>query len=85
MLKTILIFGSGRSAPSLIKYLAKKSVEFDWQIVIADKNTDLVKTYISGFQNCVVVHLDITDDKSRDKLVSKSDLVLSMLPFRFHE
>ncbi|MCK5469079.1 MAG: saccharopine dehydrogenase NADP-binding domain-containing protein, partial [Cyclobacteriaceae bacterium] len=84
-MKTILIFGSGRSAPSLIKYLVKKSVEFDWQVIIADKDTALVKTYISGFQNCVVVHLDITDDKSRDELVSKSDLVLSMLPFRFHE
>jgi len=83
-LKTILIFGSGRSAPSLIKYLAKKSAEFDWEIIIADKDTALVQTYISGAQNCTIVELDIADDASRDELVGKSDLVLSMLPVRFH-
>lgn len=83
-MKTILIFGSGRSAPSLIKYLAKKSIEYDWQVIIADKDTALVSTYISGVQNCTLVKLDISDDNSRDELVGKSDLVLSMLPVRFH-
>ncbi len=83
-MKTILIFGSGRSAPSLIKYLAKKSIEFDWQIIIADKQTTLAKKYIAGYSNCKVVDQDINDENSRDKLIGNADLVLSMLPVRFH-
>lgn len=84
-MKTILLFGSGRSAPSLIKYLASKSREYDWQIIIADKNTVQNEKNISGIQNCKLISLDISDEFSRNKLISKSNLVLSMLPARFHE
>ena len=84
-MKTIVIFGSGRSAPSLIKYLANRSIEHNWRVIIADKKTDQAEKYISGFQNCEVLNLEITDEESRNKLVSKADLVLSMVPVRFHE
>lgn len=83
-MKTILIFGSGRSAPSLIKYLATKSREYDWQIIIADRQIALAKKYIIGYHNCEVVDININDEHSRDKLIGNSDLVLSMLPVHFH-
>ncbi len=84
-MKTILIFGSGRSAPSLIKYLADLSTTLDWRIIIADKHIDQAIRNISGIQKCKLITLDISDEKSTEELVGKSDLVLSMLPFRFHE
>ena len=83
-LKSILIFGSGRSAPSLIKYLAEESARQDWKIIIADKDILLAKKYILGYTACNVISIDIKDEQKRDELVSKSDVVLSMVPVRFH-
>ena len=83
-MKSILIFGSGRSAPSLIKYLARESSIQEWRIIIADKDISLALEYISEFQSCNAISFDITDEQKRDELVSNSDIVLSMLPVRFH-
>lgn len=81
-MKTILICGSGRSAPSLIKYLGNEGNNY--HVLIADKNISLAKKYISGVGNCEVIRLNISDAQQRNELVRKADLVLSMLPVRFH-
>jgi len=82
--KVILIFGSGRSAPSLIKYLIEETRIHNWQIIIADKDLTLVEKHISGYEHCKAVAIDIHDDHNRNKLVKKSNLVLSMLPAKYH-
>lgn len=81
-MRTVLMVGSGRSAPSLIKYLG---VELsDYKILIADKDTTMAEKKSSEFDNCSAVKLDIEDDEVRDNLVRQSVLVLSMVPARFH-
>lgn len=81
-MSTILVIGSGRSAPSLIKYLGRE-LPGD-KIFIADKNPKLAEIYSAEFDNCQILKLDIEDDIARDNLVEQSDLVLSMVPVRFH-
>lgn len=81
-MKTVLVVGSGRSAPSLVKYLGSNLPEY--KILIADKDTSLAHKYSSAYNNCTAVELDIEDDVGRDNLIKQSELVLSMVPVRFH-
>ena len=81
-MSNVLIVGSGRSAPSLIRYLGSALPAS--RIVIADKDISLAMKYSEGYSNFEVVALDIENDEARDKLVEASDLVLSMVPVRFH-
>ena len=81
-MSTILIVGSGRSAPSLIKYLGHELPQDS--IIIADKNPAQAEVFSAGFENCHAVRLDVENDEDRNKLVEQADLVLSMVPVRFH-
>ena len=82
--KTILVLGSGRSAPSLIRYLIEVSSQRDWKIIVADQHVEAAKMYVRDSPNCSCLALDINDETKRDELVGSADLVLSMLPVRFH-
>ncbi|MEN8118154.1 MAG: saccharopine dehydrogenase C-terminal domain-containing protein [Bacteroidota bacterium] len=80
-MKNILIFGAGRSGKTLIKYLAEHSEEFNWQIKIVDLD-------VNGYENSERVSyasLNVKDEFERDSEVKNADLVISMLPARFHK
>tara|TARA_Y100000589_G_scaffold74329_1_gene67684 strand:- start:19219 stop:20484 length:1266 start_codon:yes stop_codon:yes gene_type:complete len=82
-MKTILLLGLGRSTNTLIKYLLQ-SEELNIKVVLADKVlSPFVKDYIN-YENCEFVEFNIENVDLRKKLILKSDLVVSMLPPRFH-
>lgn len=81
-MKNILILGSGQSSPELIEYLAREASSHDWQIRIADKEPAYTGSLPS--ERTLYTVLDAFDPEARDELIAKSDLVLSMLPARFH-
>ncbi len=83
-MKRILLIGAGLSTPSLIKYLLDNSEKENWEVVIADVNTDLIEERIKGYSRGSALKLDIFDDQSRADEIRKSDIVISMLPARFH-
>ena len=82
--KTILLFGAGKSATVLIDYLLKEAHENDWKIIIADadKNQVLAKTNNSPLAEAV--QIDITKGEQRVELVQKADIVISMMPPALH-
>ena len=77
-----MIIGCGRSAPSLIKYLGLEMNPC--QVLIADKDSGLAWEYTKGFENIRVIDFDIENEEMRDRLIKQADLVLSMVPARFH-
>lgn len=83
-MKNILIIGAGKSSATLIKYLIDQADKEQWKIIIADKSKSLIleKTRDSKFTEAI--ELDIMDVEQRKDLISKSDVVISMLPARFH-
>jgi saccharopine dehydrogenase-like NADP-dependent oxidoreductase len=83
-MKTILILGAGLSSSSLIRYLLEKSVENNWQLRIVDQDTELVKTKINGHPNGTALSFNALDSDERRPEIEKADLVISMLPARFH-
>ena len=83
-MKTILVLGAGLSASSLIRYLLENSVNHEWQVRIVDRDIDLVKSKINGHVNGVALSFNALDANERRPEIEKADLVISMLPARFH-
>jgi len=83
-MKTILILGAGLSASSMIRYLLKHSVAENWKLRIVDRNKNRVLLLTGNHENAVVLNFDATRSDERLPEIEKADLVISMLPARFH-
>jgi len=82
--KKILIIGAGHSTISLISYLLSKAEKYDWWLEVCDRNIELAEKKIKGNKRAKAIQADISDSITRVKLISKSDLVISMLPAHMH-
>ena len=83
-MKKILIFGAGLSSSTMISYLLSKSSEYDWKISLADVNERLAEHKINNHPNGKAYAFDIKDELALTKILSDSDVVVSMLPARLH-
>ncbi|MBD80938.1 MAG: saccharopine dehydrogenase [Crocinitomicaceae bacterium] len=84
MSKNILLLGAGRSTASLIHYLLDESKKNDWNITLVERNAKFAKAKTNGHSNARILSFDIEDQKLREKHISEADIVISMLPVRFH-
>jgi saccharopine dehydrogenase-like NADP-dependent oxidoreductase len=83
-MKTILLLGAGLSSSSLIRYCLEHAEQYDWQVRICDQNIDLVQKKIAGNPRGVALNFDALKAEERRPEIEKADLVISMLPARFH-
>jgi len=83
-MRKILIIGSGKSSSYLIKYLLNKSEKENLFIIIADKHVRNTNKLLNNHFNSKAIELDVFDAVSREKEIINSDIVISMLPARFH-
>ncbi len=83
-MKNILIIGAGRSSSALIKYLANKSEEHDWTITVADRDAEAAQERVSGLPHCKAKTFDALNPDARRAELMEADIVISMLPARFH-
>ncbi|MFT5266550.1 MAG: saccharopine dehydrogenase-like NADP-dependent oxidoreductase [Polaribacter sp.] len=83
-MKNILIIGAGRSATSLIKYLLDKSESEGLFITIGDLSEASAQKFTDGHPNAKGIKLDAFDAPQRSAAIKSADLVISMLPARFH-
>ncbi len=84
MPRNILILGAGKSTSYLQNYLLEKSSEENLQLTIGDKNPDSIPEETKNHPGCRVISLDINHDKERQEAIKEADIVISMLPARFH-
>ena len=83
-MKTVLLLGVGRSTHTLIKYLIDYSKTANIQVLLADQtDNEFINNYVSRGE-CHYIRIDINDNESRRAQIEKSDLVISMLPPKFH-
>ncbi len=83
-MRNILIIGAGRSASSLIKYLLEKSDEQELFITIGDISLHSVQKNVKDHPNAKAILLDVFNDRQRKEAVKSSDIIISMLPARYH-
>ena len=83
-MRKILIIGAGKSSSYLIKYLLDKSQSENLQITIGDVNVENAQKLVGNNSNVNIIHLDVFNSDSRSEAVKNADIVVSMLPARFH-
>ena len=83
-MKNILIIGAGKSSSTLVKYLLDTSEQEALFITIADISTENANKLINKHRNAKAIILDVFDKHQREEQIQKADIVISMLPARFH-
>jgi saccharopine dehydrogenase (NAD+, L-glutamate forming) len=83
-MRKILVIGSGKSTSYLIKYLLDKSIQEELHIIVGDINIGNAKKLIGDHENANAITLDVFDKSSRQAAIENADIVVSMLPARFH-
>ena len=83
-MRKILVIGSGKSSSYLIKYLLDKSKAENLFITVGDINTSNAQKLIGDHENAEAIILDVFNTEQRTSAVQKADIVVSMLPARFH-
>ncbi len=83
-MKTILLFGAGKSATVLIDYLIDNAAAEKWAIVVVDADLQLAKSKIAGSAYANAVSFDINNMDERVQFIRSADIVISLLPPHLH-
>ena len=83
-MRNILVIGAGKSCSYLTDYLQKKSVTEKLHITIADISPENAKKSAGNHPNSAALEFDVFDETQRRQEIQKADIVVSMLPARFH-
>ncbi|MGB1104159.1 MAG: saccharopine dehydrogenase family protein [Crocinitomicaceae bacterium] len=83
-MKNIFVIGAGLSASSLLRYLTQNATNENWQIKVCDRDGDLAKSKVDNCDNAMGFALDALNPDARKPYMEWADLVISMLPARFH-
>ena len=83
-MKTILLFGAGKSSTVLIEYLLRKAPEYGFFLRVIDANASLAASKLSGSARAEALGFDITDQVRRLTEVQRADIVISLLPPQLH-
>lgn len=78
------IIGAGKSASVLIEHLLTFAEKEDLQLQVFDRELGPAKEALSGSDRAEAVPFDVEDEGSLKKAVNGNDLLISMLPARFH-
>lgn len=83
-MKKILILGAGLSSSSLIKYLLDNSTQYDWKIRVGDMSLELASKKVNNHENGEAFEFNVFNEQQRIEEIQNADVVISMLPARFH-
>ncbi|MFY0651182.1 MAG: saccharopine dehydrogenase NADP-binding domain-containing protein [Cyclobacteriaceae bacterium] len=82
-MKEVIILGAGRSASTLISFMLENAAKLSWHVTVADKDESVAAQKVQGFELGRALRFDIQCDSIEEAFEGK-DLVISMLPARFH-
>jgi saccharopine dehydrogenase-like NADP-dependent oxidoreductase len=83
-LKSIALFGAGKSASVLIHYLLQNAEQENWHITIVDADKKIVEEKTKGHKKATAVAANITTDIVVDKIIENADVVISLMPPSLH-
>ena len=83
-MRNILVIGAGKSCSYLTDYLQKKSTAEKLHITIADISLENAQSSARNHANSTALQFDVFNEVQRRDEIEKADIVVSMLPARFH-
>jgi len=84
VLKTILVFGAGKSATVLIDFLKTTCAQKDWKLIVADSNLQQAAAKVGEHSHAQAVEVNVTVADERRILIEAADIVISLLPPFLH-
>ncbi len=81
MVNNVLVLGAGMVSRPLIRYLLEKP---DIKVTMASRTVSKAEKIINNHPNGKPIALNVKDDSQLEKLVSESDLTVSLLPYSYH-
>ena len=83
-MRQILVIGAGKSTSVLIRYLTQKAESQNLFITLGDLDLVQAQKISQGHPRCKAIEFNVFDLDSREAAIQNADLVISMLPARFH-
>ncbi len=83
-MKSIVVFGAGKSATCLIDYLTRICLEKGWTLTIGDADGEALKKKLVKSPFINPVQINVENSSERKALVQRADLVISLLPPSLH-
>src|ERR1700743_1943818 len=83
-MQPLLLFGAGKSATSLIRYLIDVAAGRGWRLIVAESNLALAESKIGNAPHARAVQVDVANEDERNALVSQAAIVISLLPPALH-
>lgn len=83
-MRKILIIGAGKSTSYLMSYLFDKAEAEDIEITVGDVFVANAQKAINNHPRGKAVTLDVFNKSNREEAIEQVDLVISMLPARYH-
>ncbi len=80
----ILVLGAGLSSSYLIRFLLNKAPGYSFEITVADADSEMASRKIGNATHGTAIGLDVSDGDKLSKLISKHDIVISLLPPTLH-
>ena len=83
-MRKILIIGAGKSTSYLMSYLLEKAEKEDLEITVGDVSIANAQKAINNNPRAKAITLDVFNKSNREEAIEQMDLVISMLPARYH-
>lgn len=83
-MKNILLLGAGLSTSSLVNYLLQHAGPENWQVTVGDVDPENARKKVAGHPRGKAIAFDIFNEELKKRCIREADLVISMLPARFH-
>jgi saccharopine dehydrogenase-like NADP-dependent oxidoreductase len=83
-MKRILVLGAGRSSSSQIQYLVEHAPTSQWHVTVGDVSVDIARQRIGTGSPAEAVQFDMNDGESGRSIIGAADIIVSLLPPKFH-
>jgi saccharopine dehydrogenase-like NADP-dependent oxidoreductase len=83
-MKSIALFGAGKSATCLIDYLTRICTEKNWRLTIADADAEGMRKKWAPSPFVHLIQVNVDNSYERSLLIKNADLVISLLPPSLH-
>lgn len=83
-MKTVLLFGAGKSATVLIEYLLQEANLYDLHLTVVDADRSLALSKLGDSSRGEALSFNVQDPEARAKVIKQADLVISLLPPHLH-
>ena len=80
-MKNILVLGAGLVSRPLVEYLLART---PCHVTLASRSREEIDGILGGQSRGIPVQLELDDSKSLEKLIRAADVVVSLVPYRYH-